>query len=73
MPALQEGVQINVPAGSPFVQIIPVKREEWEADINLLTGQNEQIHLSQRAKMNATPENREDFYRDNTWDKKKYR
>jgi len=72
MPALNVGTQINIPAGSPFVQIIPVKREEWTADINLLTGQQEQKHNAQRAKMMVSPETREDFYRNNTWEKKKY-
>ena len=73
MPSLQVGTQINVPAGSPFVQMIPIKRDEWSADINMLTGQSEAIHKAERNRMNSTPENREDFYRDNTWEKKKYR
>lgn len=68
VPALSEGTQVMIPAGSPFVQVIPVKRDEWKEEISNTVGNKSIIqHYDQ---LDA---DRYDFYRKNSWKKKSYR
>ncbi len=69
VPALQEGVQVNIPAGSPFIQIIPYKREEWVENVDNLNGDGADAYNNMRAEMRVE---RQDYYRKNNWDKKKF-
>jgi hypothetical protein len=69
VPALQEGVQVNIPAGSPFIQIIPYKREEWVEHVDNLNGDGADAYNNMRAEMRVE---RQDYYRKNNWDKKKF-
>ena len=66
VPALDEGTQVMIPAGSPFVQIIPVKRDEWNEEISNTVGNKSIIqHYDQ---LDA---DRYDFYRKKFMEKEK--
>jgi hypothetical protein len=69
--ALQEGFEGLIPKGTPYVQIIPFKREDWQSEV--LTESDEELqkdrdlvtHLRQK-------EVKSGYYRDNLWQNKKY-
>ena len=58
-----------IPAGSPFIQIIPVKRDEWKEEIVVYNEEQYTQHKKYRDHMHA---NKKDYYRKNSWQKKKY-
>ena len=67
-PSLAEGTQVMIPAGSPFIQIVPIKRDKWDQQI-CDTAENKSIsqHYDQWVA------NKHDFYRKNSWEKKNYK
>jgi len=66
-PGLAEGTQVMIPAGSPFIQMIPVKRDKWVQEIRD-TEENKSISKN-NAEWSA---NKTDFYKKNSWEKKNY-
>ena len=68
-PNIGEGVHVMIPAGSPFIQIIPVKRDEWKEEIVVYNEEQYKQHKKYRDHMHA---NKKDYYRKNAWQKKKY-
>ena len=69
--ALQENFEGIIPKGTPYVQIIPFRREEY--DMKILDVANEDIE-KQRSVVNNYRYNdlKTGYYRDNLWENKKY-
>lgn len=69
--ALRENFEGVIPKGTPYVQIIPFRREEWdmqileESDIKI----QEQRDILNKYRFNEV---KPGYYRDNLWEKKKY-
>jgi hypothetical protein len=68
---LRKGFTGELPAGTPFAQIIPFKREDWEMDFELYT-QEEITNRHKRSKeVFRTPEG--GGYKKHVWSRKKYK
>jgi hypothetical protein len=59
-----------IPKGTPFLQVIPFKREDWESEVNILKP------LELAVDRNRTPfkyrKARANYYRKNEWQRKNY-
>lgn len=68
--ALRENFEGVIPKGTPFVQIIPFKRESWKTEISY------EIDQESKAKRNLVTNKRFEkesgYYRDNIWSTKRY-
>jgi hypothetical protein len=69
--ALKEGFEGTIPKGTPYVQIIPFYRDEWNHEV--LDSPNLE-HKIERDKVNDQrySEIKSGYYRDNLWNKKEY-
>ena len=68
---IREGFEGVIKAGTPFVQIIPFKREDWEMDLALHT----QEELLARHKESADTFRKIDggVYKKSFWTRRKYK
>ena len=64
---LKEGFNGIIPAGTPFAQLIPVKRQSWIAYSSIFSHKYAR-HLGDEARAVKYG-----YYRENNWDKKSYR
>lgn len=69
--ALVKDFEGLIPKGTPYVQIIPFYRNEWESEVSL---QVDEEHVSERHILNNTRQEdvRSGYYRDRIWSKKVY-
>ena len=67
---LKKGFEGIVPAGTPYVQIIPFKREDWEMEIKNHTYEEMYQRHMIAANLLRTKDGGE--YKKNMWSKKKY-
>ncbi len=67
---IRKGFSGLVPKGTPYVQVLPFRREDWNA--TPIYGNEAQIgrNLKRAIKFRSV---KSDFYRDNLWERKKYR
>lgn len=63
---IQKGFEGLIPAGTPILQIIPFKREEWKAEETKGLHQEGIINIDKSASLIAN------FYKKNIWKKKTY-
>ena len=69
-PGLDVGHQINLKMGTPMIQVIPFKRQEWKSSItNLKEGVLTRAHETREDMRN----DRKEWYRRKKWQKKSYR
>ena len=68
---LRKGVQGILPAGTPYAQIIPFKREHWESEIDVSLSQEEMIAKN---KENSAKYRKPDggVYLKEVWERRKY-
>ena len=68
---LRKGVQGILPAGTPYAQIIPFKREHWESEIDVSLSQEEMIAKN---KDNSAKYRKPDggVYLKEVWERRKY-
>jgi hypothetical protein len=68
---LRKGFTGVVPKGTPYIQIIPFKREDWESEIKL----HNQEEIIQRYKDSADMFRKPggDVYKKNIWSRRKYK
>ena len=59
-----------IKAGTPFVQIIPFKRDNWESESVIYDEGQLILSLSKPYKYRK---NKVNYYRDHEWDKKQFR
>lgn len=69
--ALAAGFQGTIPKGTPFVQIIPFYREDWDHKI-IEENFDEDVSLREKVAIERT-NSKSGYYRDNLWNKKTYR
>ncbi len=68
---IRKGFSGTIPAGTPFAQIIPLKREDWESEIKIYTlSQINERSMHVQSKYNA--KNRPNTYRNSDWSRKTY-
>lgn len=67
---VKQGFHGVIPKGTPYMQVIPFKRDVWEA--TTIYGTPEQVgrNLKRSLKFRSV---KSDFYRDHIWQRKKYR
>ena len=69
-PGLDVGHQIELKMGTPMIQVIPFKRQEWKSSItNLKEGVLTRAHETREDMRN----DRKEWYRRKKWQKKSYR
>ena len=69
-PGLDVGHQINLKMGTPMIQVIPFKRQEWKSSItNLKEGVLTRAHETREDMRN----DRKEWYSRKKWQKKSYR
>lgn len=68
---IKKGFSGVIPAGTPFVQIIPIKRESWEIDIKKY-GLEELIARGTVSLTKYSEKNRPNVYRKFDWVRKEY-
>ena len=67
---IKEGYCGIIPKGTPIAQLIPIKRENWESEVQQMSKIDIELHRTKmpyryrKAKVN--------YYRDNNWVRKKY-
>ena len=68
---IREGFEGTIPAGTPYVQIIPFKREDWEMDFKFY----EYDEIIERHNKQASKFRTKDggAYKEHVWSKKKYK
>jgi len=68
---IQEGFEGVIPAGTPYTQLIPFKRENWVSDI---IEENDAMELMKQAMENASIYRKPDggIYKNNVWEPRKY-
>lgn len=67
---LKEGFSGLVPKGTPFAQIIPIKREDWQSEYNYYTDQEMYDRHSDNVAQYRVPNG--GAYKAKTWEKKNY-
>jgi len=67
---IRKGFSGVIPKGTPFMQILPFKRENWQA-INIAADELQVRRNLKRANRFRSEPN--DYYRNHTWTRKKYR
>lgn len=67
---LKDNFEGIIPAGTPFIQIIPFKREDWEMEIKLHDHEEIYDRHMYQAKIYRTKDG--GAYKQKTWSKKKY-
>ena len=68
---LREDFEGTLPAGTPYVQIIPFKREDWEMDLKLYT--YDQILERHNYQANKFRTKDGGAYKERVWSKKRYK
>ncbi len=68
---LKLGFSGIIKKGTPFVQIIPFKREDWISETELLTAG--QVHKAYLVGMKKYREPKANGYRDSEWERKSYK
>ena len=68
---LLKGVQGVLPAGTPYAQIIPFKREHWEAEIDVSLSA-EQISVRKKANLAKYRQPDGGVYQREVWERRKY-
>lgn len=68
---LKEGFTGLIPAGTPFVQIIPFKREDWESEIKLYNQEEIIKRFMKSSETFRKPGG--DVYRKKFWTRRKYK
>jgi hypothetical protein len=69
--ALAEGFEGLIPKGTPYVQIIPFYRNEWEHEV-LEQEHEEMIEERNKVVYMRQSELKSGYYRDNLWNNKRY-
>jgi hypothetical protein len=67
---IRKGFSGVIPKGTPFMQILPFKRETWQA-VNIAADELQVRRNLKRANRFRSEPN--DYYRNHTWTRKKYR
>ena len=68
---IKKGFEGIIPKGTPYMQIIPFKREDWESEVEKKTPA--EIELFQTRGNFKYRKNKVNYYRDNEWNRKKFK
>ena len=68
---LIDGWEGTIPAGTPYLQLIPFKREDWEHDINIIPVNEMQKRMSDNMKFYRQPDG--GVYKSKVWTRREYR
>lgn len=69
---IKKGFEGTIPAGTPFIQIFPIKNENWEMDLKIYTEEEIQENNQRDNKITHTQDSNKSNYKKNFWAKKQY-
>jgi hypothetical protein len=68
---IAEGWEGTIPAGTPYLQVIPFKRENWEHKVEILDQSEMYGKLMDNAKFYRQPDG--GIYKNKVWSRREYR
>ena len=66
-----DGWEGTIKAGTPYMQIIPFKRENWESEVNILDNSTIYKNIQENMKFYRKPDG--GIYKDKVWTRREYR
>jgi hypothetical protein len=66
-----EGWEGTIPAGTPYLQILPFKRENWEHELDILDSSTVYAKIVDNANIYRQPDG--GVYKDKIWTRREYK